>query len=201
MARNGPSRARPRHVARRSGALPGCRPYLLKVGGWHRPELHVSAWRASPGVQVSQTPHEVQDRTPPGPADGPRPSAARSQDCRTRGRQRACDPTTRLHARCPAAADTSPAACVGSWCVACVVMSFEHLNGAAAGSMAAGVRWATAVLQRLGAAWPLDAAPIKRPSTAVGVRLFHGCGREALATYRTAAAVGKSSSSAPRLLA
>ena len=92
------------------------------------------------GVQAPQAPHEVQDQTPHGTADGPLPSAARSQDCRTRGRQRACDRPTRLPARRPAAADTSPAACVGPWCVACVVTSFEHLHGAAACSMAADLK-------------------------------------------------------------
>jgi hypothetical protein len=37
--------------------------------------------------------------------------------------------------------------------------------------------------------------------TAASVRLFHGVGQVALATYRTAAAVGKLSSSVLRLLA
>jgi hypothetical protein len=42
---------------------------------------------------------------------------------------------------------------------------------------------------------------MKRCPTAVGVRLFHGGGREALATHRAAAAVAKLLSSVLRLLA
>jgi hypothetical protein len=162
-------------------------------------------------------------------------------------REAAVDPPTRLHARCPAAAGTSPAACVGPRCVACAARSFEHLHVAAAGSMAADLKPSSppggtvsgcpsarrlrsssarpravashrdtcpaaessqlvcdeppSVPQRLGAASSLDAAPMKCCPTAAGVRLFHGGGREARATYRTAAAVGKLPSSVLRLLA
>jgi hypothetical protein len=66
MAGSGPSFVHPRPVVRRGGLIPGWRLHLLKVRGWLRPELRVSAWRASLGVQVPQAPHEVQDRTLPG---------------------------------------------------------------------------------------------------------------------------------------
>jgi hypothetical protein len=52
---------------------------------------------------------------------------------------------------------------------------------------------------RLSTASSTESASLKRHPTAFSRRLFHGGGREALATYRTAAAVGKSLASGLRL--